>query len=279
VTAVPGQTTHHVEIGPDTVTKTYVSWDRGEPDREWDGLTLLAEHAPGLAPVPLSRGLRAGAPAVVMSRLPGVGFHPGPLSAVETLALGAALRRLYGVPAAVLTGLPERVWGPSACLGLLRGWADEPHDAPPEAAAALAAARSWLADPARDRRAAVEDPVLGLADGNLANVLFDGTSCRLVDFEDSGVSDPAYEVADLLEHVSVRLPRVLDPEALVRAVGLTDTQVRRCAEYRTRFAVFWLLMLLPDGRAHHRNPPGALADQAAHLQHLLTGTRGHGPGG
>jgi hypothetical protein len=55
--------------------------------------------------------------------------------------------------------------------------------------------------------------------------------------------------------------------------------VRRCAEYRTRFAVFWLLMLLPDGRAHHRNPPGALADQAAHLQHLLTGTRGHGPGG
>ena len=40
-----------------------------------------------------------------------------------------------------------------------------------------------------------------------------------------------------------------DPEALVRAVGLTDTQVRRCAEYRTRFAGFWLLMLLPDDRA------------------------------
>jgi hypothetical protein len=33
VTAVPGQTTHHVEIGPDTVTKTYASWDRGEPAR------------------------------------------------------------------------------------------------------------------------------------------------------------------------------------------------------------------------------------------------------
>jgi aminoglycoside phosphotransferase (APT) family kinase protein len=279
VTAVPGQTTHRLEIGSDTVTKTYVSWDRGEPDREWHGLTLLAEHAPGLAPVPVSRGLDDGAPTVVMSRLPGVELGATPLGTVETHALGAALRRLYDVPAAALSGLSERVWGPSACLGLLRGWADDPHDAPPEAAPALAAARTWLADPVRDRPAPVEDPVLGLADGNLANVLFDGTTCRLVDFEDSGLSDPAYEVADLLEHVSVRLPRVLDPEALVRAVGLTDTQVARCAEYRTRFAVFWLLMLLPDGPAHHRNPPGSLADQAAHLLHLLSAGHMHGPGG
>jgi Mg-chelatase subunit ChlD len=45
------------------------------------------------------------------------------------------------------------------------------------------------------------------------------------------------------------------------------------AEYRTLFAVFWLLMLLPDGRAHHRNPPGSLADQAAHVLHLLAARR------
>ena len=173
------------------------------------------------------------------------------------------------MPETVLADLPERTLGPSSCLALLRGWAEEPGDVPPEAATALAAARAWLADPARDRQMTVADPVLGLADGNLANVLFDGTTCRLVDFEDSGVSDPAYEVADLLEHVSVRLPRVLDQRALVRAVGLTDTQVARCERYRTLFAVFWLLMLRPDGRAHHRNPPGSLADQAAHVRHLL----------
>jgi len=266
---VPGQTTHRVEVGPDTVTKTYVSWDRGEPDHEWRALTLLAEHVPGLAPVPLAREVRDGAPAVVMSRLPGAALGTGPLGHVETAALGAALRRLYDVPETVLADLPERTLGPSSCLALLRGWAEEPGDVPPEAATALAAARAWLADPARDRQMTVADPVLGLADGNLANVLFDGTTCRLVDFEDSGVSDPAYEVADLLEHVSVRLPRVLDQRALVRAVGLTDTQVARCARYRTLFAVFWLLMLLPDGRAHHRNPPGSLADQAAHVRHLL----------
>ena len=36
-------------------------------------------------------------------------------------------------------------------------------------------------------------------------------------------------------------------------------------------------MLLPDGRAHHRNPPGSLADQAAHVLHLLPVRRTHGP--
>jgi thiamine kinase-like enzyme len=40
--------------------------------------------------------------------------------------------------------------------------------------------------------------VFGNADGNLANFLWDGARCRIVDFEDSGVSDPAYEAA----HVS-----------------------------------------------------------------------------
>ncbi|HEY2691135.1 MAG TPA: phosphotransferase [Streptosporangiaceae bacterium] len=40
--------------------------------------------------------------------------------------------------------------------------------------------------------------MFGNADGNLANFLWDGARCRIVDFEDSGVSDPAYEAA----HVS-----------------------------------------------------------------------------
>jgi aminoglycoside phosphotransferase (APT) family kinase protein len=279
VTAVPGQTTHRVQVGPDSVAKTYLSWARGEPDREWHGLTLLAEHAPGLAPVPLGREVRDGAPTVVMSRLPGVELGPGPLTADATTALGAALRRLYDLPATVLTGLPERVWGPSSLLALVRDRADEPRDAPPEAAPALAAARAWLADPLRDAQAVVVDPVLGLADGNLANVLFDGTTCRLVDFEDSGLSDPAYEVADLVEHVSVRLAGVVHPEALARAVGLSDAQLARWREHRRLFAVYWLLRLLPDGPAHPRNPPGSLRDQAAHVLHLLPTHRGHGPRG
>ena len=59
-----------------------------------------------------------------------------------------------------------------------------------------------------------------------------------------------------------------------RRVGLTDAQVERCTDYRRLFAIYWLLMLLPDGAAHHRNPPGSLADQSAHVLRLLDE---HGP--
>lgn len=34
------------------------------------------------------------------------------------------------------------------------------------------------------------------------NVLWDGSTCRFIDFEEFGVSDLAYEIADLLEHAS-----------------------------------------------------------------------------
>ena len=117
---MPGQTSHHLRVDGETVTKTFRFWSRGEPDREWDGLTLLAEHAPGLAPVPLRREVRDGAPAVVMTRVPGVELGEAPMTVDETRALGAALRRLFDVPASVLTGLPDRIWGASSGLGHLR---------------------------------------------------------------------------------------------------------------------------------------------------------------
>ncbi len=41
------------------------------------------------------------------------------------------------------------------------------------------------------------------------------------------------------------------------------------AEHRRHFACFWLAMLLPGRPAAHRNPPGALADQAEHVLTLL----------
>ena len=91
------------------------------------------------------------------------------------------------------------------------------------------------------------------------------------DFEDCGVSDPAYEVADLLEHLSVRLPGLLDPADVVRRLGWEGERADRLAGFRRMFSVFWLLMLLPGGRAHHRNPPGTLADQAAWTRGILAG--------
>jgi len=99
--------------------------------------------------------------------------------------------------------------------------------------------------------------------------VWDGNTCRLVDFEDCGLSDPAFEVADLVEHVSVRLPGLVTPAQLVTAVGLTPAQRDRCAAYRPLFAALWLLMLLPGNGGFPRNPSGSTEDQARHLLDLL----------
>jgi thiamine kinase-like enzyme len=113
------------------------------------------------------------------------------------------------------------------------------------------------------------DPVFGLGDGNLGNFLWDGERCHVVDFEDSGVSDPAYEVADLVEHVSVSLPDLVDADTVVSLLELDAEQRARLAGFRRLMAAFWLLMLLPGSPAHHRNPAGAVELQARRLLDML----------
>jgi thiamine kinase-like enzyme len=105
---------------------------------------------------------------------------------------------------------------------------------------------------------------------NLDNVLWDGEACRLVDFEEFGVSDIAYELADVLEHASSRLGRrYVDPDALISTIGLTAVQLDRLASYRALMASFWLVMLLPGNGGFTRNPPGSTEDQAAHMLTLI----------
>ncbi len=87
-------------------------------------------------------------------------------------------------------------------------------------------------------------------------MLWDGERCRLVDFEDGGLSDPAYELADHVEHIASRLTGVYDAPALVGAVGLDEAARRRFTAYRPLWAAFWLAMLLPGNGGWRRNPAG-----------------------
>ena len=65
--------THQVSVDPArrVVVKRFVQAHRGEADREWRALTLLADHAPGLAPEPILADLAANPPVIEMSLLPG----------------------------------------------------------------------------------------------------------------------------------------------------------------------------------------------------------------
>jgi aminoglycoside phosphotransferase (APT) family kinase protein len=261
---------HEVTIEGDVVRKRYRRTDRDEPAREWEALALLDEQAPGLAPRPLAR--EADPPVLVMSRLAG-----DPVDTVLTPALTAAMvdayRTLFAVP--VPPGTPRRHAHPGAFLRGNAEWVEEEHertDLPEVVRRALAGARGWLADPPAGIDE-IREPVIAQGDGKVDNMLWDGSRVRLLDFEGFGVGDLAFEVADLVEHVSSRLRGLRDPEAVIAGFGLDPAGRARVEDFRIVLATFWLLMLLPGNPGHDLNPDGSATRQAVHLLDLLDRVR------
>ncbi|MFJ1753279.1 phosphotransferase family protein [Kitasatospora sp. NPDC088134] len=263
--------THAVDLGPDTVRKRFRPGADGEAAREWRALTLLDRYAPGLAPRPLARADGE----LTMSRLPGVPLRGGALPPERLDALAGAVDRLLrAVPPEVAGRLPARRWDVPHTVAAIRARAGAaPPPADPEQRRALAEGLRWLAVAEPDLRAygLATRPVLGQADGNLANFLWDGAAVRLVDFEDSGRSDRPYELAELLEHVSawVHPGAVLDGAALVARFGLSAAESRRLLVCRRLFALLWLVLLGAGPAGFRGNPPDTVSRQAARLRALL----------
>jgi thiamine kinase-like enzyme len=112
--------------------------------------------------------------------------------------------------------------------------------------------------------------VLGQGDSNLANFLWDGHQVRLVDFEDSGPSDRAFELALLVEHISAWSDARLDAGTFLDLFELTTAETARLLQFRRLAALFWLTLLRPGSRASRRDPPGTLKHQADRLLALLS---------
>jgi aminoglycoside phosphotransferase len=261
--------THDLTIGSAEVFKRFLSWQRGEPDREWAALAALADHAPGLAPKPLRRTVDRGWPIVVMSRLPGAPLGDRAMTPRQVAAVAAAMTELHdALPAAELTQFPQRIWGAADALRACR--VESPAGLQGDTRRAFVAGAEWI-ESTEASSIAEEDgrSVLAQGDGNIANFLWDGDRCRLVDFEDGGRGDPAFEVADLVEHPSTRLSGVLVADDLLRLLALDPAASQRVLSARRVFAFYWLLMLLPGGSAHRRNPHGSKERQARHLLELL----------
>jgi Ser/Thr protein kinase RdoA (MazF antagonist) len=264
--------THDVICGQDTVTKRFQRWARAESQREWQALNLLCQHAPGLAPEPISADLQACRPVIVMSRLPGRSLASGPITAAELDALAEAVRRLHrAIPASVLAGTEAGVsLRKVEDRTLSMAAACDREKLAPEVRDAYDAAVSWLDQewPVRLPRG-VAAPVFAQGDGNLANFLWDGHSVRIVDFEDAGKGDRAQELADFVEHLGVWNRGGVDADLFLSKFDLSPAEVQRVTSLRPLFAAFWLMMLMPGGPAHHRNPPGTLDRQAERVQRLL----------
>jgi len=263
--------THHVFVGDKEVIKRFRSWQRGEPDREWRGLELLQTYAPGLAPKPLARWTDGERPVIVMSRLSGETLGAQPLSDDQVSAVATALTRLHSaVPGVELAKLPRRLWGAVAAVGQLRTHGPPPHGISDDLRLAYPAGMEWIGSADATRFAEADAPlVFGHADGNIANIIWNEGGCGLVDFEDSGASDIAFEIADLIEHPATSLAGVLDADALLGHLRLDKLSKHRLRQARKLMAVFWLIMLLPGGRSHERNPEGSVERQAQRVMELL----------
>jgi len=267
--------THEVSIDREhgVVTKRFRSWARDEPAREWAALRMLAESAAGLAARPISASLGADPPEIRMSWLPGEPLAAGPVSPEQAQALARSLDRLWrSVPPGRLAGLPAGESNPQAFAGQVRQSlaAGRYLGRDPVVRRAAAAAAAWLERDATGRPdLAGRGTVLGQGDSNLANFLWDGRRVRLVDFEDSGPSDRAFELAILVEHLSAWSDAGLDSGGFVSSFELTAAEQARLLQFRRLAALFWLLLLRPGGRASRRNPPGTLRRQAERLLALL----------
>lgn len=268
-----GRCTHSLELGDDVVVKRYTSWGRGEPYREWAALTLLAEHAPDLAPTPLEAALDAHPPRIVMSRLSGRILRGEHATGEQIKALATALNRLHQIPRHVVEGVEPAPWNPAAAVSKTRAWADKQPDlgSAPLAQEAFRAGVAWLASTAPDQLTTNPlPPVLGLADGNHANYLWDDHErrVRLIDWEDSGRSDRAFELGEVCEHIS-HIDGTLDAEQLLAYIDMADGEAERVRDFRRLIALGWFLQLGPDGPATPHNPAGTLERQADRLLQLL----------
>jgi hypothetical protein len=254
--------THGLSVGAEVVVKRYSSWDRGEHRREWAVLRTVHEYAPGLCPRPVEAHLDATPPVITMSRLPGVPLTEA-LAAAHPAEIATAVRTLWRIPHA---GLGE--W--SDDLAFARRLTSAPRPPGGMAADAWEAAAAWWDGP--DPVLLATPPpatVLGHRDPNITNYLWDGRHIRIVDLEDAAVSDPATELAILLEHMAWRH---IDAQPLLR---LIEVDPERLPAARRQWAMFWLWLMRPGSASAARNPAGARDRQARSLLSVLTSRGPH----
>ncbi|MFE5328885.1 phosphotransferase family protein [Embleya sp. NPDC056575] len=276
--------THTLEFRPDTVVKTFGAGAHDNHRREWTALTLLHRFAPDLAPRPVSRDPRPSCPVVVMSRLPGAALRGTSVRDERVDALATTLNTLYAaVPDEVVRELPVRPGQQDPIIARIDEWARWRLDTTPPVRRALAAGVHWL-NRGGGRRALGRGrvpAVFGPGDGNLANYLEDPGACpddavrgtqariRVVDFEESGRSDRAFELAEITEHVSSWVDTSLDVRRLLDRVDLTPAEAARVSDCRRLLALVWLFLLSMEDPRNLRNPPGTAERQAARLTELL----------
>lgn len=224
---------------PEFVVKVFTSRNREEPSREWEALVALAGS--GLAPEPVH--VELGEPAtVVMTRVVG-SLLPAPhLGDRHAAMLGSAHRLVHG------TESPSR--RPPSHAGVLRAWMSlrahshsRGDSASDTVARAWRAAREWVSVADVERILSSDELCFSRGDPNLTNYLWTDDGVVLVDWENSGLSDPVLEFADFAEHANSRALTDGFLDALAEASGLRRSDSSRVLDARRLMSCFWFVLI------------------------------------
>lgn len=242
------------------VIKLYRVDERRRWEREWRALTFLAERGLDLAAQPLWYDPAGDPPAIVMERLPGEPLHERPVPILALAEHVAALHSLPGVAEYPLTVNGTPTWFAEHVLRTAARLSGLTHDE--LAARSLEPLRTWLASPDRDILKEDAPIVFSRGDANLANCLWDGTRVRSVDLEYAGRSDAAFDLADLVEHVTAH--RMSDGE-WAPLLARFDCDRSRFEAARRLAANFWLTILW---RPEQGRPVARIEAQLARIKGL-----------
>lgn len=252
--------------GRDLCLKLPLVDHRHRAHREWQTLTLLTRRGHPRTPHPVWRSPRQDRPAIAMTFVAGAPLAGTCLQPRQLDALAAALADLYSItPADVAEPVAQVATPAPAMLQRVRDDCATPSSGPsagPGRLQLLEFWRRWSSGP--DPQTLLRTPttqVLGRGDPSLANILWDGAELTLLDFEYSGWTDPAYELADLLEHPESRATPDLTWNNFVDRFDLDPDARARHRAARRMLALFWL--------ARRRSNDDRLTAQADRIRHLL----------
>ena len=251
--------------GRELCLKLHVVDDRRRAGREWATLTLLARRGHPRAPDPVWRSPRDDRPAIAMTFVGGEPLGDAHLQPAQLDAIAEALADLYSItPADVREPIAEVATPARAMLRRVRAdWAAPDAAANPARQHDAQLWQSWAHGP--DPETLLRPPtqrVFGRGDPSLANLLWNGTRVALLDFEYSGWTDPAYELADLVEHPRSRGTPDATWYAFVDRFALDPSAVIRHRAARRMLALFWLARCQPGNAGH--------AAQTDRVEHLLS---------
>ena len=235
------------EAEPSIIKLYYKTDERRRVERESAALTLLTQHGVARVPRLLWQDEHPRTPALGMTVMPGIPLPEltNPASALPGFV--ATWQRIHAVaPTGLLAGLP-RIDDSSHFIARLTGqWPDQlaQSEGDPQTPEMLQLLKAWQHSGDADVLAVAQPAAFSRGDANLLNWLAHGDEVAAVDFEFAGYSDAAYDVAELVEHISAR---VIDDEAWARVVpdlGVTTPAQRSRYQAAARtVALRWLAVL------------------------------------